>query len=153
MRLSWAFKVSWAAGAVVLLAGCGSTKVITQTNTVFKTTTTTVSHTTTVTKVKHGPPPPPVTSTVTHTVTAPPEPAAGLSWSGNGGENIGTVHVPQDSVIQWTDDGGLFAILDDENAVEVNSEGHSGTSAISAGTYHHFQVNADGNWTIKILAQ
>jgi hypothetical protein len=45
-----------------------------------------------------------------------------LSWSGNGGQNIGTINVPQDSVNKWTNDGGFFSVLDDENAVEVNSQ-------------------------------
>jgi hypothetical protein len=82
-------------------------------------------------------------------VTSTPS-SGGLSWSGNGGQNMGTITVPQDSTIRWTNDGGLFSILDDENSVEVNSQAHSGQSAISAGTYHHFQVNAVGNWTIQI---
>jgi hypothetical protein len=45
-----------------------------------------------------------------------------LSWSGNGGQNIGTINVPQDSVNKWPNDGGFFSVLDDENAVEVNSQ-------------------------------
>jgi hypothetical protein len=100
------------------------------------------------------------TVTVTHTVAAtPPTPApvpsssgggGSGSYSGNGGKNLGTIDVASDSDLNWTHDGAVFQIFDDENAVEVNSQGHSGTSVISAGTYHHFQVNADGNWTIKI---
>jgi hypothetical protein len=100
-------------------------------------------------------------TTVTQTVTAStPAPTGGssgsggaLSWTGNGGKTIGTISVPVDSVIKWTHDGSVFQIFDAENAIEVNSSAHSGESAISAGTYHKFQVNADGNWTIQIVPQ
>jgi hypothetical protein len=137
-------------------AGANKTKtstVTTPTQTVVSTTTA-PSATNTVTV--DGP-----TRTVTKTVTAPSatrnsgssQSSGTLSWSGNGGQNIGTINVPQDSVIKWTDDGGIFQILDDENAVEVNSQASSGQSAISAGTYHHFQVNGMGNWTIDIFPQ
>ena len=33
----------------------------------------------------------------------------------------------------------------------INSQGHSGTSVVEPGTYTGVSVNADGNWTIKIL--
>jgi hypothetical protein len=139
----------------LVVAGCGSTRTVTDTSTTTQTTT----ETDTVTVTKHGPPPPAKTVTTTLTTTATPasssgsSSAGGLSWSGNGGEHIGTINVPQDSEIQWTNDGSIFQVFDNENGPEVNSQASSGQSAISAGTYHGFEVNAVGNWTIKIVPQ
>ena len=101
-----------------------------------------------------------VTQTVQTTTSAPTTTSGGgggtgssgaLSWSGNGIKKIGTINVPVDSVIKWTNDGGMFSIYDDENAVEVSSQAASGQSDLAAGTYHGFQVNAIGNWTIDIV--
>jgi len=72
------------------------------------------------------------------------------SYSGNGGKNLGTVKVEKESTLEWTNDGGVFQIFTSEG-VPVNSQAHSGTTVLEANTYHSFQVNADGNWTIKIV--
>jgi hypothetical protein len=138
---------------VAALAGCGSTKTITQTNTVIQT------HTVTVVRRAAAAAPRTITKTVAAAAPAPaPSSSAspgsgggGQSWSGNGTRKIGTITVQQDSEIKWTNDGGLFQIFDNENAVEVNSQASSGQSAISAGTYHAFEVNAAGNWTVQIV--
>jgi hypothetical protein len=137
------------AAVAVGLAGCGGTKVITQTNTVIKTTTQTKTVHEVKIKVKHGPPPPAKTVTDTVTVRALPEPTS--SFSGNGGENLGTIHIASDSEIVWTDDGGLFNFTDSGTGIFVNSQAPSGTSFVAAGTYTGVTVNAAGNWTIKIL--
>lgn len=95
------------------------------------------------------------TQTVTQTVTVPPPQAAAppkpLSFSGSGIQTIGTVDVPADSTLKWTNDGSSFSIYDQENAVEVSSQTNSGTTNLAAGTYHDVKVNADGNWTIRIV--
>jgi hypothetical protein len=109
--------------------------------------------TTTVVHVRTVPGP---AATVTQTVRAStPTPAApssggggGQSFSGNGGKNLGTITVANDSTLTWTNDGPLFTMLDD-SGVPVNSVAHSGTSALSAGTYTNVSVNALGNWTIR----
>ncbi len=72
------------------------------------------------------------------------------SFSGNGGKSLGTITVPTESTLEWTNDGAYFGIYTSEG-VPVNSYAHSGSSVLEAGTYKAFQVNALGNWTIKIV--
>ena len=72
------------------------------------------------------------------------------SFSGNGGKSLGTIAVEKESTLEWTNDGSVFQIYTSEG-VPVNSQAHSGTTVLEAGTYKSFQVNAIGNWTIKIL--
>jgi hypothetical protein len=74
----------------------------------------------------------------------------GQSFSGNGGENLGTISVEKESTLEWTNDGALFQIITSED-LPVNSQAHSGTTVLEPGTYQHFQINAIGNWTIKIV--
>jgi hypothetical protein len=95
-------------------------------------------------KVTTGPsqPPAPLSSPA-----SAPAPSPTKSFSGNGGENIGTINISLDSTVAWTDDGGLFQVLD----FGINSQGTSGTSALAAGTYRDVEVNALGNWTLKIV--
>jgi hypothetical protein len=84
-------------------------------------------------------------TTSSHTST----PVAPKHYSGNGGENLGTVTVSSSATLKWTNDGGLFSIITSES-VPVNSQASSGSSVLEAGTYREFQVNAVGNWTITI---
>lgn len=175
-RPHW-YRRGWVVGLIALIVGIGlgaasagsnKTKTTTVTSPAQTVVTTVAGPTKTVadpnktvagpTKTVPGP-----TKIVTQTVTAPSAATPSnsgssgssgpLSWSGNGGQTIGTINVPQDSVIKWTNDGGIFQLYDTENVIEVNSQGPSGQSAIAAGTYHKFQVNADGNWTIHIVPQ
>jgi hypothetical protein len=76
---------------------------------------------------------------------------SGKSFSGNGGKNLGTITVARDSVLKWTNDGDIFQMWDDDFGFNVNSQGHSGDTALSAGTYKNVTVNAIGNWTIQIV--
>jgi hypothetical protein len=109
--------------------------------------------TTTVVHVRKVPGP---TRTVTQTVQAStptqatPSGGSGQSFSGNGGKSLGTITVANDSTLTWTNDGGLFTLNDDSYGIYVNSQGHSGTTAVSAGTYKNVGVNAVGNWTVTI---
>lgn len=147
----------------VVVAGCGSSstktieRVTTQPAPSARTVTQTQTHT--VTRTIDTRKPRIVvhnhtrTITVQHTTTVPAAAFPAHTYSGNGGETIGTVHVGTDSVIEWTNDGEIFSILDNENAVEVNSQAHVGQSSLPAGTYHDFKVNAEGNWTVKIVPQ
>jgi hypothetical protein len=73
-----------------------------------------------------------------------------LSFSGNGSKNLGTIHVPTDSTLSWTCDGDLFILQDENYDIFVNSQGHSGTTVADAGTYKKVDINAIGNWTVKI---
>ncbi|MGD0453786.1 MAG: hypothetical protein ABSB69_09310 [Solirubrobacteraceae bacterium] len=98
----------------------------------------------------------------THTVTVPAETTTQTAstdsssgtgeqaYSGNGGKNLGTITVAEESTLEWTNDGDVFQIFS-EDAVPVNSQAHSGSTVLEAGTYKGFQVNAVGNWTIKIV--
>lgn len=72
------------------------------------------------------------------------------NYSGNGGENLGTVKIEAESTLEWTNDGSYFGIITSEG-VPVNSQAHSGSTVLEPGTYKSFQVNAIGNWTIKII--
>lgn len=78
--------------------------------------------------------------------------SGGYSFSGNGGKNLGTLHIPSGGArLAWTNDGGIFQILTDgPDVIPVNSQGHSGTTELSGGSWPNFQVNAAGNWTIRI---
>jgi hypothetical protein len=83
------------------------------------------------------------------------EPAPGggpsaKSFSGNGGKNIGTVTVTEESVLEWTNDGDIFQLWDDGFGMSVNSQASSGDTVLPAGTYKNVEVNAIGNWTIEI---
>lgn len=71
------------------------------------------------------------------------------SFSGNGGKNLGTITVEEESVLEWTNDGDIFQIFT-ADAVPVNSQGNSGETVLAAGSHADFQVNAVGNWTITI---
>jgi hypothetical protein len=97
----------------------------------------------------------------THTITvttesktpAPSEEGSGggvQSFSGNGGKNLGSIKVEKESTLEWTNDGAIFQIFTNEG-VPVNSQAHSGTTVLEPNTYSKFQVNAEGNWTIKIV--
>lgn len=111
---------------------------------------------------------PPPTRTVTHVVVhthtvtqtqaaAPTEssPNGGSgaevqTFSGNGGKSLGTITVAKESTLEWTNDGAIFQIYTNAG-VPVNSQAHSGSSVLEAGSYSSFQINAVGNWTIKIV--
>ncbi len=139
-------------GAGIGGAAGGSTKTVTETQqasvqTVTNTVTTVHprvvvhTHTVTVTAESHTTPP------------ATPASSAGgegQSYSGNGGKSLGTIAVENESTLEWTNDGSVFQIYTSEG-VPVNSQAHSGTTVLEAGTYKSFQVNAVGNWTIKIV--
>ena len=71
-------------------------------------------------------------------------------FSGNGGKTLGTLRIGRASTLRWTNDGGVFTVQDQAFGLTVNSQGSSGTSQVSAGTYSDVSVNAVGNWTIRI---
>ncbi len=85
--------------------------------------------------------------TVTKTTKAKPRSSA-RRFSGNGGKTLPPVTVYRDSTLSWANDGAIFQIYTD-TGVPVNSQSHSGNTFLAAGTYT-LQVNAVGNWTIKI---
>jgi len=71
------------------------------------------------------------------------------SFSGNGGKSFGTISIPADSVLEWTNDGDVFQVFSSDE-VPVNSRGKRGDTVLFKGKYRKFQVNAVGNWTIEI---
>jgi hypothetical protein len=79
-----------------------------------------------------------------------PASSGSVSYSGNGGKNLGTIAVSSSSTLHWTNDGALIQINDDGHGIGVNSEAHSGTTAVEPGTYKNVHVDASGNWTITI---
>jgi hypothetical protein len=80
-----------------------------------------------------------------------PSGGSGKSFSGNGGKSLGTITITEDSVLKWTNDDDIFQMWDDDFGFNVNSQGHSGDTALSPGTYKNVTVNAIGNWTIQIV--
>jgi hypothetical protein len=79
-----------------------------------------------------------------------PASSGSVSYSGKKGKNLGTITVSSSSTLHWTNDGALIQINDDGNGIAVNSEAHSGTTAVDPGTYKNVYVNASGDWTITI---
>lgn len=93
--------------------------------------------------------------TTSTTPKSPPlsqTPAQVLSYAGIGVLELGTVRLPKDSTIRWTNDGQLFQIIPASVKVQspVNSMAHSGTAQIKKGAYHGFLVNAVGHWKLTI---
>lgn len=85
-------------------------------------------------------------------------PATG-DYSGNGIRTIGTIVVPKDSTLYWTDKpyNGQSAILisaqrtGDTAPMWVMSEATSGQSFMQAGTYTDAGVLAGGDWHFRIV--
>lgn len=131
---------------VAIGAGGGSTAETTTVAGADKTDTKTITETKTVQK-----------KAKTVTVTSPtPQPSTGggdseNSFSGNGQKNLGTITVDEPSTLKWTNDGALFQLNDDGFDLSVSSEGESGDTKVSPGTYKEVTVNAIGNWTIEII--
>jgi hypothetical protein len=90
------------------------------------------------------------TATAQGATATVPASSGSVSYSGNGGKNLGTIAVSSSSTLHWTNDGALIEINDDSNGIAVNSEAHSGTTAVEPGTYKNVYVNASGDWTITI---
>jgi len=150
-RSWWRRNWKWFAGGVIgfivgAVAGAGgeggtSTETVASVKTVP--TTVTQTHTETVTKTQTAP------------QTGPSNGGGGggggtQSFEGNGGKNLGTITVDAPSTLKWTNDGDLFQIFDEEGGITVNSQAHSGDTHVDSGTYHRVEVNAIGNWTIRI---
>jgi hypothetical protein len=74
-------------------------------------------------------------------------------FSGNGSTNLGRFTIGSDATLKWTNDGDLFSVIDDSGDIFIQSERHSGSSAVAAGSYTKVQVNAVGNWTIRIVTK
>jgi rubrerythrin len=80
------------------------------------------------------------------------------TYSGTGGENIGTIHVPTDSILTWecppcgSDNFIISNSPNDENQIDVNTLNRtSGETHVDEGTYHDVEVNTEGEeWTIHI---
>ena len=76
------------------------------------------------------------------------------TFNGNGAENLGTIKVPTDSTLSWSEPGnqtGMSISSDlnsDGNDINIDGMGTSGTSAVDAGTYTNVQVDADAAFTI-----
>ncbi|MEK6272464.1 MAG: hypothetical protein AABM42_07425 [Actinomycetota bacterium] len=89
------------------------------------------------------------TATAQGATAAVPASPGSVSYSGNGGKNLGTITVSSSSTLRWTNDGAI-QINDDSGGIAVNSQAHSGTTAVEPGTYKNVHVHAIGKWTITI---
>lgn len=79
------------------------------------------------------------------------------TYSGSGGENIGTIHLSTESTLHWEcacsgDNFQIFNSAGDENNITVNALNQtSGETHLDEGTYHDVVVNTEGeSWTIHI---
>jgi hypothetical protein len=80
------------------------------------------------------------------------------TYSGNGGENIGTINVTAASILRWecpactSDNFQIFNSAKDEHGITVNTINQtSGETHLEEGTYHEVLVNTEGeSWTIRI---
>jgi hypothetical protein len=80
------------------------------------------------------------------------------TYSGTGGENIGTIHVTAASLLHWecactSDNFQIFNSAKDEHNITVNTINQtSGKTHLEEGTYHEVLVNTEGeSWTIHIM--
>ena len=75
-------------------------------------------------------------------------------YRGVGDKNLGTIVVPVDSTLSWTNaKGDNFVItndFNDDNTIDVNAIGSHDTSQVAAGKYHKVSVIGT-NWTMKIV--
>lgn len=99
-------------------------------------------------------------SATTPTTTTSKAPAAPQTFRGNGSENLGTINVPTDSTLTWSEPGGNqtgFAVSSDPtdnlDIINFDQHGTSGKDAVSAGTYKNVSVDADGSFTITVTAR
>jgi hypothetical protein len=157
--MTW-FKAHWkaiAGSVVVFLVGVGIGTGGSSAKTTAVPSTLTVNHT--VITPSSSAATETVMDTITVTRTAKPKPkpkpkpAKAVTFSGNGGETLPAFTVSHDSTLRWTNDGDIFQIFDlssDYPGINVNSQAHSGSTAVSAGRYSKITVNAIGNWTIRI---
>ena len=133
-------------GGVIGVASAGTdttiTRVTTHALTETQTETTTVAevHTETETQTE--------TATVREDTPVPGD--SDQTFSGNGSESLGTLEVPVDSTLEWTNDGALFQIFDESFGIAVSSLAPNGSTTVAAGTYPNVLVNAVGSWTITI---
>lgn len=89
---------------------------------------------------------------------APKVPAKPQYYRGAGTKNLGTILVPVDSTVTWTNGKTLgsadnFVVtndFNDANTFDINAIGTHDTSQVSAGTYHKVSVIGT-NWTMKIV--
>ena len=134
-----------------LVAGCGSTKIVTRTVTVPHTITRTVTRTQTVTRT--------VTSTPAATTTTSSTSSGKLTviyrFSGNGSETLGTITIPASgATIAWENSGTIFAFqsqLDSSDQyINIDSQAANGESFVYAGTYPDVHVTAIGSWKVLI---
>lgn len=75
---------------------------------------------------------------------------SGQEFSGNGARNLGTIEVPKDSTLEWTNDGGTLNIISEDGGIFVSSDASNGETAVPAGIYSNVEVLAIGIWTISI---
>ena len=155
-----ALAVTFIVGAAVGTTGQAPAKTTVQTVT---RTVTAPPRVVTRTKVVHAPPRT-ITRTVTvHDAAAAAKPASapagsshGQTFTGNGSQSLGTIHVASDSTLRWTcssctETGMLILGTGTEfNDMSIDQTATSGESQVSADTYTGVKVDADGPFTITI---
>lgn len=85
------------------------------------------------------------TGTTGTTATVPGE------YTGNGTENLGTIHIPHSGLIEWQCSCPAFALisgLSGTQTIAISSTTSTGQSAVDAGSYPDVRVLTTGDWTI-----
>jgi hypothetical protein len=85
---------------------------------------------------------------------AKPKTFKARNFSGSGSSNIGTIKIPSDGVLTWTNQGDpqfrQLLIYDEGFDMNVSSGAPRGRSVLPAGTYRNITVAGDDKWTITI---
>jgi hypothetical protein len=141
-------------GLIIGAAGTsGSTKTKTTTQVADRTAqTVTVTRTVDHTRTVRAKPKPQPSPTPTPAPSAPTASAAVKSFSGNGGRTLAPFTIDSPATLKWTNDGDIFQVFDIDNGVTINADSHSGETYLEPGTYK-LDVNALGNWTIRIVPE
>jgi hypothetical protein len=75
-------------------------------------------------------------------------------YSGVGDKNLGTIVVPVDSTLSWSQPTKTNFVINndfnDDNTIDVNAIGTHDTTQIAAGTYHKVEVIGQ-DWKMKIV--
>jgi hypothetical protein len=92
----------------------------------------------------------------TQTVTVPGQaggvvsvPRSGRTFSGRNGREFGTLKVPTNMTLEWTNKGDVFTVLS-ERQIHVSSNNSSGRTKLFRGSYSQFRVAAIGRWTMRL---
>lgn len=88
--------------------------------------------------------------------TRRPQATPALTFSGNGERNLGTINLPRESIVHWTNRlepglGGYLDIEDRDYRISIHSSASHGESVVHAGRYVDVDVDGSGDWTLRFV--